>query len=193
MNRRDFLGAVGVGAVGCAGSQVQVGATGGTGPGGQGWQVGVTIGITIARDAMPVARTAVDSSGLAQPVKDHIDQALQLAADAIAGVSTVWTRYLQTQGAGQGSGYCAISGDIDAAVELTLEAFVAMRDAGLNIPAQLPGAIQALGIIGDEMFPACSDAGTSPAPASRLRAAMQTGGHPTVSRRVQHVLGGGSL
>jgi hypothetical protein len=187
MNRRSFLGTLGVGAAaaGCPGTGVQVGTTIGSGPGGQGWQAGVTIGITIAKEAIPAARTIVDgTTSIPATTRASIDTTLQTALDAMTAAETAWNTFVQVSSS---DNQCAVSRAIDGAVNATLQAFVAMRDAGVTVPAAFPGALQGIGLISDMLFPGCTTSSGSSSPTTAARRA-----HGATSGHVQHVLAGGS-
>ena len=188
MDRRSFLGTVGIGAVatGCPGTGVQLGTTIGTGQGGQGWQAGVTIGITIAKEAIPAARGIVDGMASLPPsTRAEIDTVLQTALDAMTAAETAFSAFVAV---GSADNQCRASRAIDGAVNASLQAFVAMRDAGVAVPAAFPGALQGIGLISDMLFPGCTASSGSPSPGT---AAHRPPG--TASRRVQRILAGGAL
>ena len=153
---------------GCAGSTTNVGATSTitTSPGGDvSWTAGVNVAVSIARAAIPAAKAAFDASPSVRPdARATGDRVFQSAIDALPLASTALDTFTH---APTTQSKCRVHFYTEQALTAGLQAVTIARDAGAQLPAELPAALGGLAAIDDALFPGC---GISAPPARRISA-----------------------
>ncbi|HSN28014.1 MAG TPA: hypothetical protein VLT45_17110 [Kofleriaceae bacterium] len=159
---------------GCAGSTTNVGATStvSTAPGGNvAWTVGVNVGITIAKQALPAVNTLIDQQpGIPADAKQRIDTGFRAANDSLDLARTAFNTYAESSTT---ANMCRVHFYIEQAITGALQSMALVRDAGVQIDpgalASAQAALGSLGAIADMLYPACASSG----PPARHVPAMQ--------------------
>jgi hypothetical protein len=167
----------------CAGSQTNVGvnSTVSAAPGGDvAWTVGVNVGITIAKQALPAVQSIIDARPeIAPDVKQHIDQGFHTAGDSLDLARTSFNTYAEAPTV---ANLCRTHFFVEQAITGALQSLVLVRDLGVQISpteiAAAQAAVGSLGAIADMIYPACASSGP---PAQ----------HVSAMERIHHALGGG--
>lgn len=152
---------------GCAGSTTTIGATStvSASPGDVAWTAGVNVTISIARAAIPAAKSVFDASPNVRPDARTIgDQVFQTAIDSLPLLQTALDTYTHAPTA---ENRCRIHFYIAQIITATLQGATIARDAGAQIPPLLPIAVAGLATVADAIFPDCGTSSSAPPTARR--------------------------
>lgn len=135
------------------------------------WTVAVNLGITAAKDAIPVAQAALAAIPSIPPATlvainrafTGATEALGIAAQAMQDYATAPTIPNQ----------CRAHSGIDDAVTLALQGIGLVRDVGVTVDPLVLAAVGALGTVADMLYPTCAPAPTAGAPVVTHVAASQ--------------------
>lgn len=164
---------------GCAGTHTTVGATSTvqTSPGGDlSWTVGLSVGVTVASAALPVAQAAADSLVPPQARAD-VDRGFTIARDALPLVSTALDAYTSAPSV---PAKCRVRAELDHVIDGALQGLTLARDAGAPAAALAPAqaSVGGLAAIADVLWPSCA---SSSGPATQR--------HVSTLERVAHAFG----
>lgn len=153
---------------GCgAGTTTTVGLNGSATPGVGGitWTGAVTIAISTAQAALPVAEAALDSNAtIPAGTRASIDQAFRVAGDSLS----IAARDVRAIGdASSIPSQCAVHNDVELAITNAIQGVHLASDAGAKVDPMFSAALGGLGTVADMLWPNCAASGP---PAERISA-----------------------